>query len=626
MKQAVVAGRTAGLRPAERRRLDQICHRRHPADAVADLLTLQRLASEAERLEEPLTLVVDGRGLCRLLWIGDLETSGRLLEKLPGSSRRQGSDLRLMTCAGSARQPPLRPGACEAVVGLDLAPRLWLRFSRQAAAGGHWPASLLTPQPSGEEAWHQELEGDLAALCSLDPALLSDSGPATPSRQGASGLHGDGAAATPHQAAGSTAPGRAERVLLLVLISGEAGRDGRRLAELEGLVRSAGGEPVGVISQRRSSGAAPTLWGEGKLREAALEARRLGASLVVTDRELTPVQARNLERIVDLPVSDRSELILDIFAQRAASAAGRLQVELAQLRYRLPRLSGRGLSLSRQGGGIGTRGPGETQLEKDRRAIARRIERLQRDVRELGEHRARLRQSRRGQRRLALVGYTNAGKSSLLNALSGARAGEGVLAENRLFATLDPTTRRVRLGGTNDGSFPAANHPDEEAAKGEGRPHGSGDEEAGPELPLLLTDTVGFIEDLPPQLVEAFRSTLEEALEADGLLLVVDLSDPAWPEQLTSVNALLDRLGATPPRLVIGNQIDRCPAGELDRAQALVAEMLFISATADLGLQNLRRHLSHWPASVVDPAAPADRSMDGTAAVRPRGPVPTSKG
>ena len=625
MKQAVVAGRTAGLRPAERRRLDQICHRRHPADAVADLLTLQRLAAEAERLEEPLTLVVDGRGLCRLLWIGDLEASGRLLEKLPGSSRRQGSDLRLLTCAGSARQPPLRPGAREAVVGLDLAPRLWLRFSRQAAAGGHWPASLLTPQPSGEEAWHQELEGDLAALCNLDPVPLGDSGLEISSRKGASGLHGDTAAATPHQAAGSTAPGRAERVLLLVLISGEAGRDGRRLAELEGLVRSAGGEPVGVVGQRRSSGAAPTVWGEGKLREAALEARRLGASLVVTDRELTPVQARNLERIVDLPVSDRSELILDIFAQRAASAAGRLQVELAQLRYRLPRLSGRGLSLSRQGGGIGTRGPGETQLEKDRRAIARRIERLQRDVRELGEHRARLRQGRRGQRRLALVGYTNAGKSSLLNALSGARAGEGVLAENRLFATLDPTTRRVRLGGLNDGSLPASNDSDEGAVS-RGSPHGSGDEESVPELPLLVTDTVGFIEDLPPQLVEAFRSTLEEALEADGLLLVVDLSDPAWPEQLTSVNALLDRLGATPPRLVIGNQIDRCPAGELDRAQALVPGMLFISATVDLGLQNLRRHLSHWPASGVDPAAPADRSTGRTAAGSPRGPVPTSKG
>ena len=604
MKQAVVSGRTAGLRPAERRRLDQICHRRHPADAVADLLTLQRLAAEAERLEEPLTLVVDGRGLCRLLWIGDLEASGRLLEKLPGSSRRQGSDLRLITCAGSSRQPPLRPGAREAVVGLDLAPRLWLRFPTRASTGGRWPATLLTPQPTGEEAWHQELEGDLRDLCDQDPTTLSEPAAPPPASGATTGSAG---------AAETATPAGAERVLLLVLTSGDAGRDGRRLAELEGLVRSAGGEPVGIVGQRRPSGGAPSIWGEGKLREAALEARRLGASLMVTDRELTPVQARNLERIVDLPVSDRSELILDIFAQRAASAAGRLQVELAQLRYRLPRLSGRGLSLSRQGGGIGTRGPGETQLEKDRRAIARRIERLQRDVRELGEHRARLRQGRRGQRRLALVGYTNAGKSSLLNALSGARGSEGVLAENRLFATLDPTTRRVRLGGPNDESGPAA--PDPQHAVGAGIfPTGPGGDPSDQELPLLVTDTVGFIEDLPPQLVEAFRSTLEEAIEADGLLLVVDLSDPAWPEQLTSVNGLLDRLGATLPRLVIGNQIDRCPAGELDRAQALVPAMRFISATADLGLQNLRRHLRHWPASSVEPA------------VVPEEPVPTSMG
>jgi GTP-binding protein HflX len=304
-----------------------------------------------------------------------------------------------------------------------------------------------------------------------------------------------------------------------------------------------------------------TLWGEGKVLEAALEARRLGATLVVTDRELTPVQARNLERLLDLPVSDRSELILDIFAQRAASAAGRLQVELAQLRYRLPRLTGRGRSLSRQGGGIGTRGPGETQLEKDRRAIARRIERLQREVTQLGEHRARLRHGRQGLRRLALVGYTNAGKSSLLNALTRASDRDAVLAENKLFATLDPTTRRLEL----------------------------------PE-PVLLTDTVGFIRNLPPPLLEAFRSTLEETLEADGLLIVVDLADPAWPEQWRTVHTILDSLGATAPRRLVANQIDRCPAGEMERARVLEPAALFISATADLGLQHLRQELRSWPA------------------------------
>jgi GTP-binding protein HflX len=344
---------------------------------------------------------------------------------------------------------------------------------------------------------------------------------------------------------------------------------------------------VGLVEQRRQGLAPQTLWGEGKLREAALEARRLEADLVVTDRELTPAQARNIERLLDLPVSDRSELILDIFAQRAASGAGRLQVELAQLRYRLPRLLGRGLSMSRQGGGIGTRGPGETQLEKDRRAISRRIERLQREVKELGAHRARLRQARREIGRIALVGYTNAGKSSLLNALTRAPAAEAVLAEDKLFATLDPTTRRLTLLDPAGG---AARH-------------------------RLITDTVGFIRELPPPLLEAFRSTFEEALEADGLLIVVDLADPAWPEQLGTVHTILDSLDSTVPRLVIGNQIDRCPADELERARRLDPTMLFVSATADLGLQHLRQHLRSWPSG--DPFGSTQLCQHQSAATLP---------
>ena len=548
MRQGVLAGRTAGLRPAERRRLEQICHRRHPADAVADRLTLQRLAAEARGLELPLSLVVDGRGLGRLLWVGDLEQSGRLLERLPGSSRRQGSALRLLTATATPRQ--LSPGAGEAIVALDLAPRVWLRFSPQPEAGGHWPAALYGPAPAGEQAWQCLGEDDLGSLCDRDPEQLA----------------GAPAVASDRVVLATTGP---ERVLLLTLTGSDRDQSGREIAELEGLVRSAGARPIGVVSQRRQGLTPQTLWGEGKLREAALEARRLGASLVVTDRDLTPVQGRNLERLLDLPVTDRSELILDIFAQRAASGAGRLQVELAQLRYRLPRLTGRGQSLSRQGGGIGTRGPGETQLEKDRRAIARRIERLQREVQRLGEHRARLRQSRQGLMRVALVGYTNAGKSSLLNGLTRAGADTAVLAENKLFATLDPTTRRLNLRSAD-----------------------------GEELrSLLITDTVGFIRDLPPPLVEAFRSTIEEALEADGLLVVVDLADPAWPEQLQTVRKILTSLNAQVPLQVVGNQIDRCSAGALDRALAQEPQMVFVSATADLGLQRLRDHLNHWPAA-----------------------------
>jgi GTP-binding protein HflX len=365
------------------------------------------------------------------------------------------------------------------------------------------------------------------------------------------------------------------------------------IGELEGLVRSAGGIPVGVVEQRRTQVSPQTIWGEGKVAEASLEARRVGATLVVTDRELTPVQARNLERLLDLPVSDRSELILDIFAQRAASSAGRLQVELAQMRYRLPRLSGRGLSLSRQGGGIGTRGPGETQLEKDRRAIARRIERLNKEVKALGEHRARLREGRSGLKRLALVGYTNAGKSSLLNALTKATGSNAVLAENKLFATLDPTTRRLEIA----------------------------DPEGGSSMPLLLTDTVGFIRNLPPPLVEAFRSTLEETLEADGLLVVVDLSDPAWPEQRTTVHKILDALGSKAPRRLVANQIDRCPSGEVERARALESDALFVSATEALGLVHLKTELRQWLeiCGTIDPSQSPPPSQDDGPSTRRHG-------
>jgi GTP-binding protein HflX len=280
---------------------------------------------------------------------------------------------------------------------------------------------------------------------------------------------------------------------------------------------------------------------------------------VITDRELSPVQARNIERLVNCPVSDRSELILDIFAQRAGSAAGRLQVELAQLRYRLPRLLGRGQSMSRQGGGIGTRGPGETQLEKDRRAISRRIERLLRDQQQLQAHRSRLRDQRRGLPRVALVGYTNAGKSSLLNALCGQRESDRVLAEDKLFATLDPTTRKLDLP-----------RPGERPQR------------------MLLTDTVGFIRALPKPLVEAFRATLEEALDADLLLLVVDLADPDWMGQLSTVHRLLDSLGSSALRRVVANQIDRCDLDAINSIHDQEPDALFLSAVRGDGLQGLQ--------------------------------------
>ncbi|MED5384785.1 MAG: GTPase HflX [Cyanobacteriota bacterium] len=536
MKQAHLAGRTRGLRPKQHRQLDRLSHRRHPESAGADLLTLERLADLAAELEQPLHLVLDGRGLCRLLWVGPLSGSESLLQHLPEAPRRQAGGWRLVSCC---HQQSLNPNPKDAVVALDLAPRSWLWFSDRPAPDGQRPAALLRPDPAETCGWCELGRGDLRQLCQ--------------------GEHDPGGSAPLQRQTHSEST---ERVLLLTLSTRDRIRNERDLSELEGLVRSAGARPVAVIRQRPGQTNAQTLWGTGKLQEAALEVRRNQASLVITDRELTPVQSRTLERLLDCPVMDRSELILDIFAQRAGSAAGRLQVELAQLRYRLPRLLGRGRSLSRQGGGIGTRGPGETQLEKDRRAIARRIERLLRDLRQLREHRSRLREQRRTLPRVALVGYTNAGKSSLLNALCCRRESHRVLAENKLFATLDPTTRRLELPCLG----------------------------AAPKT-LLLTDTVGFIRDLPEPLVEAFGATLEETLDADILLLVVDLADPDWSHQLITVHRLLDSLGSQSFRQVVANQIDRCSLDAIDAIRRQEPGCLFLSALRGDGLLGLQQWL-----------------------------------
>ncbi len=536
MRQAHLGGRTKGLRPGQLRQLDRLSQRRHPEDSGADLLTLERLAALVNELELSMHLVLDGRGLCRLLWLGPLAGSDNLREQLPASPRRSSGGWRLVSCP--FQRQGLEAASADAVLALDFVSHSWLRFAPNPGADGLRQAELLQPDREAPEGWHPLERGDLRDLCQLDVTAKAG--------------HKEDLASRSSQSAEET-------VLLLTLTDSDRLRGERELAELEGLVRSAGARPVAVINQRSSSANPQTLWGTGKLQEAALEVRRSGASLVVTDRELTPVQARNLERLLECPVSDRSELILDIFAQRAGSAAGRLQVELAQLRYRLPRLLGRGSSLSRQGGGIGTRGPGETQLEKDRRAISRRIERLMRDQQQLQRHRSRLRDQRRNMPRVALVGYTNAGKSSLLNALCGRRESDRVLAENKLFATLDPTTRRLELPCPGQ-------RPDR----------------------VLLTDTVGFIRDLPAPLVEAFRATLEEALDADVLLLVVDLADNDWPGQLATVHRLLDSLGSQALRRVVANQIDRCPLEAIETIRREEPQTLFLSAKRGDGLKGLQ--------------------------------------
>ncbi len=335
------------------------------------------------------------------------------------------------------------------------------------------------------------------------------------------------------------------------------------LAELERLVETAGGEVLEIVSQKRSTPHPQTVVGSGKVDEIALSVQTLGTNLVVFDRDLSPGQVRNLEAKFGVRVVDRTEVILDIFAQRAQSRAGKFQVELAQLEYMLPRLTGRGQAMSRLGGGIGTRGPGETKLETERRAIQRRIARLQREVNQLQAHRSRLRQQRQKQSvpTVAIVGYTNAGKSTLINTLTNAE----VYTADRLFATLDPTTRRLSI---NDSI--------------EGQPR-----------TILLTDTVGFIQKLPPPLMDAFRATLEEVTEADALLHLVDISHPAWPAHIHSVMKILSQMPIAPgPMLICFNKIDLVDSSVLDRAKEEYPLAIFISAADRLGLENLRQKLA----------------------------------
>ncbi len=313
-----------------------------------------------------------------------------------------------------------------------------------------------------------------------------------------------------------------EKAILVSADIGEYDCDAS-MDELSELAKTAGAEEVARVIQKRDAYESATVIGEGKLEEVKELCASLGAKLLIFDCELTASQIRNIEGETDVRVIDRTMLILDIFAGRAVSREGKLQVELAQLKYRLPRLMGIGASLSRLGGGIGTRGPGETQLETDRRHIRRRIDKLSQELKELEERRGYSRSRRRKDNVQvgAIVGYTNAGKSTLLNLLTNA----GVLAENKLFATLDPTSRAIEL-------------PD-------GRS-------------LLLVDTVGLIRRLPHNLVEAFKSTLEEAACADIILHVCDVSDPEAAEKADVTLKTLAELGAGEiPVVTVLNKCDK---------------------------------------------------------------------
>jgi GTP-binding protein HflX len=363
------------------------------------------------------------------------------------------------------------------------------------------------------------------------------------------------------------------------------------LDELAALVDTAGADEAERVLQRRDSPDPATFVGAGKAAELRELSEATDADTVVFDDELSPAQSRNLEKILGRTAIDRTAVILDIFAQHAHTQEGKAQVELAQLRYRLPRLRGRGRAFSQQAGGIGTRGPGETQLEVDRRRLLRRTAKLEAELRDLTKNRRTQRKSRARSRlqTVALVGYTNAGKSTLINRLTHAE----VHVEDRLFATVDPTTRRLDLPGGER---------------------------------VLITDTVGFVRKLPHQLVESFRSTLEEVAEADLLVHVVDVSAPDPQVQMDAVRAVLAEIGADEvPELVALNKSDRLARGAVEAKRLLDrhAGSVLTSAGTGEGMDELIRAIADRLRAldgVVELVVPYDRG-DVLAAVHRAGEV-----
>lgn len=331
------------------------------------------------------------------------------------------------------------------------------------------------------------------------------------------------------------------------------------MEELGRLAETMDYEPSAIMTQERDAPDSATYLGKGKVVELRDLVEREEADLVIVDGVLSPVQARNLEDAVEVPVMDRTELILRIFASRARTSEGKIQVELARAKHALTRLAGFGVSMSNPGAGLGTRGPGEQKIEVDRRTIRDRISRLTKEL----EKAERVREEQRKQRlgsgipTVSLVGYTNAGKSTLFNSLTG----EESYADDKLFATLDPWTRKWILpsGGT-----------------------------------VLLTDTVGFIQGLPHELVAAFRATLEESVDADVLVHVVDVSSPSWPSQMATVNEVLSDLGVeSRPKVTVFNKVDRVRPEDMDASHRLYPISVTISALHETGLQELGRAVEH---------------------------------
>lgn len=572
-----IYGNLQGLKSSQIKLLTRLYHQRVPGDRWTTPEFANRLAAISTELEQPISVYINRRGQVIRVGVGSVSQTQIPPLELPRYGAERLSGIRCLTTQREAVPPSVATLTAMAIQRLDSLLSIVLSGQGFERRGGgatgyvqsvYW-AHLLLGVPNLESGgktldksrephpWYVSPPQALEPICQENCLAFVEGLEAEFNREFIA-LQVD----ADH-----------DRVLIVGLktqdIDLPSFQEG--LDELQRLVDTAGGQVLQVMQQRRSHPHPQTVVGDGKVQEITLAAQTSGVNLVIFDRDLSPAQTRNLEVRIGLRVIDRTELILDIFAQRAQSRAGKLQVELAQLEYRLPRLTGRGQAMSRLGGGIGTRGPGETKLETERRAIQRRISSLQQEVNQLQSHRARLRQQRQHQRlpSIALVGYTNAGKSTLLNALTEAQ----VYTADQLFATLDPTTRRLSLY-----------HPQSQVT-----------------TTLLLTDTVGFIHELPPALVNAFRATLEEVTEADALLHVVDLSHSAWLSQIQAVNTILEEMPLAVGRVLIAfNKVDQVESEVLEQAKDQFPQAAFISARDRLGLETLKQRLMKLAAETTE--------------------------
>jgi len=528
-----VLGNTLGLKPSQLHALRRTYRRRVDASSIVSPELARHLCEVSAETNRQIGVLLDRKGDVHAVIVGD----ARRLE-LPDVGRGRAGESRLrglrLVHTHLQGEPLSRDDHTDlALLRLDLVAALEVR---EGGLPGKVHFAHLLPENAQGAMWKDEESPGVHDL-------------AYDALGGALALEEEFARARSLRRTGG-----AERAILVGFGGRSRGRAEAEasLEELRELARTAGVEVLEATLQLRRDPDPRYLIGKGKLEDIVLRSMQRMATMIVFDAELSPSQARHIAEATSLKILDRTQLILDIFAQRAQSSDGKLQVELAQLKYLYPRLVGRDDSLSRLAGGIGGRGPGETKLEIDRRRVRDRITALQRRIEALGESRH-LRRKQRNARALpvlSIVGYTNAGKSTLLNALTDSE----VLVEDKLFATLDPTSRRLR--------FPR-------------------------DREVIITDTVGFIRDLPPDLVNAFRATLEELGDADLLLHVVDASDPRHDEQVRAVDQILSGLGlAEKRRVLVMNKIDRLPPGE-GAALAHRAGAIAISAASREGIADL---------------------------------------